>query len=513
MPEQTIHTLLENRDFESLKQYIAENKRCLKWFIHGEQALIHYAAYRGNIDLLRVLLAYGADIYYPSKQSGYLALHYAAISGQLKVVQYLLEEAPDSLELADGLGQTAALWALVNGRKKVVDYLKTLRACFLDLPVEEEVTGKPVLPVTWLLERFHFKTLSTLFLSQVHASREAALLTHLDSVDQVLGLIEAEPKLLPFFLQYPEFQRQIGACIQIPTKNTLHLYVPAKQSMRRRSFYIEADKAGNPLSLFFESSTLSKGRFGQVRLFKSETGEMCAVKSPRKVEKLHESVKKEENMSLLRGLRLYARAYPEDRRFGLFDFNVREGRCYWHNNRVIQDYIAGQTFGALWENGDLTAHVFPKLVLVIAEELDRIHALGIVHMDVHPWNIMVQQVKDDFTVRLIDFDLACEKGRDEIKQYNKKSACNSLPPEAYEAPVLADSSYDVYRFGYSLKGMLKPKTEEFETKFSAIRRYINASQAAIPSSRPSLSSFCSDLKNDIAAEESKVHVISPGLVP
>lgn len=52
---------------------------------------IHYACHRGNIDIVKFLLSYGADMRAMS-QNGVSCLHLAAVSGNCTLVKYLIEE-------------------------------------------------------------------------------------------------------------------------------------------------------------------------------------------------------------------------------------------------------------------------------------------------------------------------------------------------------------------------------------------------------------------------------------
>lgn len=80
---------------------LAETQDVNQWDEEGMTAL-HWAADRGNVEVLRCLLALGADVNFRDAE-GQTALHYASSCGHAKVLELLLEHHADPC-LADKEG-------------------------------------------------------------------------------------------------------------------------------------------------------------------------------------------------------------------------------------------------------------------------------------------------------------------------------------------------------------------------------------------------------------------------
>jgi len=50
---------------------------------------LHYACHRGNLEIVKILLSFGAEVSASSK-NGVTCLHLACVSGNLDLVKYLL---------------------------------------------------------------------------------------------------------------------------------------------------------------------------------------------------------------------------------------------------------------------------------------------------------------------------------------------------------------------------------------------------------------------------------------
>ncbi|KAG7171087.1 Ankyrin repeat and MYND domain-containing protein 2-like [Homarus americanus] len=80
---------------------------------------LHHAAYKGNTDMCKMLLAHGADVSSDSHDHRYSALHFAALSGSTETVQLLLTSGAKTYH-TNTLGRTAAQMAAFVGNHAVV---------------------------------------------------------------------------------------------------------------------------------------------------------------------------------------------------------------------------------------------------------------------------------------------------------------------------------------------------------------------------------------------------------
>lgn len=86
-----------------------------------ERKMIHSAAERGDLDVIRTLVQCGVGIDSPD-ENGDMALHYAAGAGQTDVVRYLLEAGAD-IDAPGRFKRTSLLYAAMEGRDEMVDFL------------------------------------------------------------------------------------------------------------------------------------------------------------------------------------------------------------------------------------------------------------------------------------------------------------------------------------------------------------------------------------------------------
>lgn len=108
-PEEILHdadkTLLDwaKEGVVGKVRQLAENQDINQWDEEGMTSL-HWAADRGNIDMLECLISLGADINFQDSE-GQTALHYASSCGHVKVVEILLSHQAD-IKLVDKEGDS-----------------------------------------------------------------------------------------------------------------------------------------------------------------------------------------------------------------------------------------------------------------------------------------------------------------------------------------------------------------------------------------------------------------------
>ncbi len=115
---------------------------------------------------------------------------------------------------------------------------------------------------------------------------------------------------------------------------------------------------------------------------------------------------------------------------------------------IVMEYVRGVTLEKYVQDNKVEPK---KLILMLRELIDSlilVHAQGIIHRDISPGNIMVQ---DDGTLKLIDFGAAVSEerraqGKDMTVIYNRKFA----PPEQYDENGAQGPWTDVYALSATL---------------------------------------------------------------
>ena len=84
---------------------------------------LHAAAYAGRTDAARLLIEYGIDIDKQGPRNGYTALHDAIWQGHLETARVIIE-AGANLALATHSGETPLQFARAKGRTPIVDLIE-----------------------------------------------------------------------------------------------------------------------------------------------------------------------------------------------------------------------------------------------------------------------------------------------------------------------------------------------------------------------------------------------------
>ena len=116
----------ENNNWYEITDFLEQNKDFVnsrhKWLKDTAYTALHYAAYQGELDVVKELIARGAELNAQTGQ-GITPLHLAARKGHKELVEYLVKEA-EAEDLPDNLqGGRALHYAAGAGKLEVVKSL------------------------------------------------------------------------------------------------------------------------------------------------------------------------------------------------------------------------------------------------------------------------------------------------------------------------------------------------------------------------------------------------------
>lgn len=100
---------------DDLKEYI--NKQC----INGNSVL-HYAAFKGNLDIINLCINYGGD-YTLRNKNGLTVLHMAAQNDQAHILVYFREKYNMDIYQTDYAGSSPLHWAAIRGCNNSIKFL------------------------------------------------------------------------------------------------------------------------------------------------------------------------------------------------------------------------------------------------------------------------------------------------------------------------------------------------------------------------------------------------------
>src|SRR5213082_2517992 len=135
----------------------------------------------------------------------------------------------------------------------------------------------------------------------------------------------------------------------------------------------------------------------------------------------------------------------------LFEFGEDEGRLF-----LVTPYIEGGTLARHLKRGPLTLEEVHLLFVPLVQAVAYIHRRGVIHRDLKPTNILLDQEDGQIYVRLIDFGIATLQGRAASPPLT--TAGTEMGTIAYMAPErlsgIAAPSNDIYALGIILYEML-----------------------------------------------------------
>ncbi|CAG9759493.1 unnamed protein product [Ceutorhynchus assimilis] len=189
LPEdQKLFDTINNNDALLLKALLSEKPQNVNILDENNMTLLQHAAYKGNKDLVQILLDQGAEVTLCQHQHNYTALHFGALSGNPDVCLLLLEAGAKSTD-TNSVGRTPSQMAAFVGHHNCVAVINNY-VPKQDVECYKHTDSKttPTLP-SFLLDSFHKFIMQT----NVHPIKVVmniysfvGLQDHLDEVKRVL---------------------------------------------------------------------------------------------------------------------------------------------------------------------------------------------------------------------------------------------------------------------------------------------------------------------------------------
>ncbi len=116
---------------------------------------------------------------------------------------------------------------------------------------------------------------------------------------------------------------------------------------------------------------------------------------------------------------------------------------------MVMEKVEGRTLASLLENGPLPRATAVKYAIDVAGAVAAAHAIGLLHRDLKPGNVMV---RDDGVVKVLDFGIALSATDAAVASAPAGTRRYMSPEQAAGAPI--DARSDIYAFGQMLREML-----------------------------------------------------------
>ena len=169
---------------------------------------------------------------------------------------------------------------------------------------------------------------------------------------------------------------------------------------------------------------------------------------------------------------------------------------------VVED-IGGEALRGLWRTNPLPLPDTLHIAAEVAEALGRLHALGIVHKDINPNNIVVAP---DGRVQLIDFDLASKLPREVVAALPVTRLEGTLayisPEQTGRTRCPVDHRTDLYSLGATLYEMVAGRLPfEDADPVSLVHKHLAVAPEPLTSVAPGIPPLLSALVARLLAKE------------
>lgn len=457
----------------------------------------------GHLLVVQCLLSFGATCPKFLGDERIPLVHFAVASGHEQIVKLLLNIEPDWLDLEDRYGQTLLFKAALENKIDVVRLLLSLDACMDTAIHHPDHPYYAKTPLMIAMERRHFEVANRIILKMCSDKDVKSILPWIQRGTQAINMIVLEPSLRPLLLGDPHVRMLLEQSKGFNPHDPFAFYLSSRM-MRSPSVYLSIDKATGEPSIFKPVKELGEGSYGKVRMFQNANGQSISVKSLQADYSLGETASFfKHSKKLQRELECIQLVYPE---FGLakcFNLSVQKARGTFFCARMTMPYFKGRVAGLLIPTLDSPIQL-AEIVLKVAQELKRIHELGIVHGDLHHHNVMIEALeKGSFRVYIIDFGEACKITDASATRWGKEGLGVWYAPELVvdDKQVAPHPNQDIYSFGYFLNTLFAHHRAypDIQHLFPSIPKFIDKSNNDDPKLRPHLDSFCHELESEVVS--------------
>jgi serine/threonine protein kinase len=456
-------------------------------------------------------------------EQGRNAVLTACINNRIDVLTWLIEDEEISLDVTDNDGNTPILLAIENGHLDLLHRLNTptseggfgleldiatddaythpvMRAAFDDQPEVLHELVKPIDAGGFGLSldvRDHHDFGLDAIAMQRNATK--VLVELLKPADQGgLGCVIDTSNLITY---YPDNGRGFNG----------NRYVVFYTAAKDTEAVVVLDTFTGNRETFHPEKRMGAGGFGSVMKFTFGT-QMFAVKKPK-----HDWIKMREDQSDIDAYKNHKKwmkheykylsiAYPDNGPYVLQQLRDIKKNLRRYSYRLIMPVVPGKELEKhqkAFRRADQIAVAF----LRIAEEIQRIHNLGIIHGDIRTGNILIEPTKingkEDISVHLLDFYMAHKIGKNAPFDDSNNPY---VAPERLRWDVAGHPSQDVFSLAITFKDALseirradKTIDSQLDKHFPAIKDLIKRGQSISISHRPSLPEFISTLRQQLHA--------------
>ena len=162
----------------------------------------------------------------------------------------------------------------------------------------------------------------------------------------------------------------------------------------------------------------------------------------------------------------------------IFDVGVEEDRHYF-----AMEYVSGKTLATVLENrGKLGVGEMLRIADEVASALSAAHNVGIIHRDVKPSNILID---DHGKIKVSDFGIAIAAGQGELTDTGHLvGTARYMSPEHARSEHL-DSRSDIYSLGVVLYEMLAGSPPfDADSPLAILEKHVSAPVPPLPSDVP-----------------------------
>lgn len=210
------------------------------------------------------------------------------------------------------------------------------------------------------------------------------------------------------------------------------VYEKKAPAMRRQQSTIFFTQGNELVEKYFPSEQpAAEGAFGHVRFFVGNQGHEIAVKSPVGEFKDPQNF---DGVNIIKSCKFFNKVYPD---------YVGTLHIWKTTFRQVMPKLPG---AILFEKIETCSEAeYVDMLLAIASELNRLHSLGIIHGDIKPNNILIDDSVYPVRAYLIDFDFSYDI--DGYATTTTIKGCTYWAPERRECIELkANVAQDIYSF-------------------------------------------------------------------